>query len=122
MSKRIDRDALEAALDTNDKALLEGLEVVYENQLDFEKQVKTSVERNYVGFNKQDARRYSNMAQEVREGKALSAEQLSFLRSRGPSGGKRLKKYVRQIAEAVMSGTPGKVSELRRLLNVTDSH
>lgn len=99
-------------LKENDEELCKALLVVYNNQTSDEKCSGSSIDYNDVGFNRNDSKELTVLAERVRNGQKLTLHELSIVRHRLP-------KYWRQILnshtkeEKPVSTLPIKVTIIR---------
>ena len=87
------KESVQELLETNDRAVMRALIVVYENQTDDEQRIQETKYRNNVGFTGVDANFGSSLAEQVIKRNSLSPKQMKCAR-------KMVKKYWRQLIAA----------------------
>lgn len=96
-----DKEAINALLDTNPKAVGRALMVIYENQTESEKAAFATQVLNGVGFTGADAEWLTDIAKKwIKYGRWASERQLNAVR-------KAIKKYHRQILQHMLDKTDG---------------
>ena len=92
------KEAVQALLEADDKAVATALVTLYERQTDSERAVGgVTIEANGIGFNGRDGEFGSSLAKVVLKGWTLSPKQVSC-------GRRMVKKYHRQLIEAGVFG------------------
>lgn len=81
---------LKDLLKTNNKALLRAIVLIYDNQTPEEKDKGESIENNYIGFNKIDAKEMGDIAKKIKANKALTKVELAKSRN-------KMQKYWKQL-------------------------
>lgn len=105
-------ERIKQLLRENDQELCRALLVVYNNQTNDEKRSGSSIDYNDVGFNRNDSKELTALAERVRNGQKLTSHELSIVRHRLP-------KYWRQILNDYIKKTkdldivPAKVTIIR---------
>lgn len=89
-------ETIKALLDSNDKAVMRALVVLYNRQTADEQQSHVTSHLNGRGFNGYDANFGTDLAKQVMAGRGLSVRQLAAAR-------KMCKKYARQLVEEANS-------------------
>lgn len=91
-----DKEAIQALLARNDKAVIRALLQIWARQTPSEKSARDSRTLNDVGFTAADAPKLSRIAMQVARGMALSPGEIDFIRP-------RIMKYHRQLLDIVMA-------------------
>lgn len=86
---------IQEAIDTNPKAVVKGLMMVYQGQTASEQASHITQEANNIGFSAFDAEILTSFAQQVERGRTLSPKQIVIARA-------KVRKYWKQLA--IMSG------------------
>lgn len=79
-----------AKLNSSIEDAVEGLMVVFSNQIETEVASNSTIYRNHRGFNKSDAKVLTQIAKDITDGKELTTEQANEVR-------RRISKYTWQI-------------------------
>lgn len=93
------RNAVQGKLAESDDFVAFSLTGLLNRQTTIEAEQKDSIWKNRVGFSKRDARSYTELAQKVLGGQALTLNDLDFLRTTNAKGRMRLAQYAVQIDE-----------------------
>ena len=86
------KEEIKTLLQTNDKAVLRGIVVIYSLQTEDEQMVGETIEHNGVGFNGVDASFMSSLAKFILDRGYLTAKQLEY-------GRRKIMKYAGQLAK-----------------------
>lgn len=81
---------LQNLVKTNDRALYKAIVLIYDNQTEEEKAKEQSVEDNYIGFTKVDAKVLGDIAKKIKAGQQLTAGELAKSRN-------KMAKYWKQL-------------------------
>lgn len=92
------KDSIQALIDTNDRAVMKALLVLYSRQTAAEQATQATREHNGRGFSAFDAEILSSFAMQVKTRGTLTAKQLEVAR-------KRVRSYWKQLLE-VASASP----------------
>lgn len=91
---------LKDLLKKNDQALLKSVVLIYDNQTDEEKNRGESIEDNFIGFSKIDAKEMGDIAKKIKAGKALTKGELAKSRNKMQKYWKQLMIISKKQAEA----------------------
>ena len=91
------KEAAKDLLETDDRMVLRGMVAIYKKQTDDEQMAHQTIEDNGVGFNGFDAEILTSFAEQVIEGRRLSAKQFDIAR-------RRIMKYAGQLADIANKG------------------
>lgn len=94
-SQREAKSAIQQSIDTNDRAVLKALSMIYSRQTEHEKSCEQTHELNNVGFSAFDAEILTSFAKQVQDGRLLSQKQMAIARP-------KVRRYWKQLA--FMSG------------------
>lgn len=86
---------IQASIDTNDRAVLRALKLIYAKQTEHEKESERTHDANGVGFSAFDAEILTSFCNQLQERSTLSDKQMAIAR-------KKIRKYWKQLA--IMSG------------------
>lgn len=81
---------LQNLVKTNDRALYKAIVLIYDSQTEEEKAKEESVEDNYVGFTKVDAKELGDIAKKIKAGQQLTDGELAKSRN-------KMTKYWKQL-------------------------
>lgn len=88
------KSKVQALIESNDKAAIRALLVVYANQTESEKSSHAAAEHNGIGFSQMDAEILTSFAQFYGRAGFLSAKQMTILR-------KKIVRYWKQVLTAI---------------------
>lgn len=91
---------LKDLLRTNDKALFKAIVLIYNNQTSEEKDKGESIEDNYIGFSKIDAKEMGDIARKIKDNKELTKGELAKSRNKMQKYWKQLMIISKEQAEA----------------------
>ncbi len=86
------RENIRELLETNDKAVLRGILVIYSLQTFDEQATRSTTKYNGVGFSGVDAEFMSSLAESIQKYGRLTDKQMTYAR-------KKIKKYAKQLAK-----------------------
>ena len=104
------RDAINALLITNDRAVERALVVLHDRQTESEKDSRQTTQNNGVGFSGLDAEFFSSLAERVKKGWALTPKQLACCRKLNKNGWCRLAKYHGQLRDVIANKQASKIA------------
>jgi hypothetical protein len=97
ITKRTKRVLVSMGILMDDKYVFDALQRLYNLQTDYEKQIEETEGKNYQGFNKSDAKRFTQMAETSFQRGYLTPEELAICRKQNKQGHPALSKYWRQL-------------------------
>jgi hypothetical protein len=104
------KEAIVKLLETNDKAIIRALAVLYSNQTASEQRSESTINRNGEGFRPCHARMGTSMHEFYQKRGFLSPKQIAYWRVKDKNGDMRLAIYWRQLAEAAEAKKTAKVA------------
>jgi hypothetical protein len=96
----ITKEQIVQLLETNDKAVIRALLVVYANQTSMEQQLEQTAANNGVGFTGFEGKIGANMAKFAQRTGYLTPKQIAFWRKRDKRGVMKIGKYWKQLQVA----------------------
>jgi hypothetical protein len=96
---------------TDDEFVLFALQLVYDEQTEYEQETRATVASNRRGFNVVDARKFTKIAEDAMERGYLEPDELSKCRKLNKRGLPVLAKYagqIRSVYEAALTRIPRK--------------
>jgi hypothetical protein len=105
------KNSIQHLIDTNDKALIRGLLVIYALQTESEKSAKITRESNGVGFSSFHADFGSSLAEQYKRKGYLSPNQIAALR-------KMMKRYVGQLVRVANGEIPNPLRPIKSQPNI----
>lgn len=104
------KTAIQALLETNPKALIRALRVVYNNQTESEKNSHATTDDNGVGFTGVDAELLTSFADQARVRGTLSPKQMDLLKKKMPKYWKQILQEAERNGHTVCYKIPKKVA------------
>lgn len=117
--KKWDKDAIEALLQSNDRAVEKAVLVLFARQTEDERVTLSTKHSNNRGLTAYDAEYFSKLAAQLNRGQPLWPYQLSILRKRRKdAGSSRIGKYHRQLIEEIVAKQAAKQASMQALMQV----